>query len=119
MGALPARRRRRRAPGGPRRHGLLAAPPRRRSEAGAGDPRYLYVSSTGDGGPGPGAPVHVSRWDGDVARVRITEGELKADVATALTGVLTISVPGVSAWRGVLPVLRSLAPAKVFLAFDA
>ncbi len=51
--------------------------------------------------------------------MRLTEGELKADVATALSGVLTISVPGVSAWRGALPVLRSLAPATVLLAFDA
>src|SRR5207248_1848503 len=32
---------------------------------------------------------------------------------------LTISVPGVSAWRGALPVLRTLAPATVLLAFDA
>lgn len=88
------------------------------------DPRYLYVSSSGRGGPGPGAPVHVSRWNepawNESARmVRITEGELKADVATALSGVLTISVPGVSAWRGALPVLRTLKPATVLLAFDA
>src|SRR5205807_10175402 len=88
------------------------------------DPRYLSVSSSGRGGPGPGAPVHVARWNestwNESARVvRITEGELKADVATALSGVLTISVPGVSAWRGALPVLRTLAQAKVLLAFDA
>src|SRR5205814_2356408 len=57
---------------------------------------------------------------GRAARVmRITEGELKADVAAALSGVLTISVPGVSAWRGALSVLRTLAPARVVLAFDA
>jgi hypothetical protein len=88
------------------------------------DPRYLYVSSSGRGGPSPGAPVHVSRWNESVwnesARVvRITEGELKADVATALSGVLTISVPGVSAWRGALPLLRILKPSTVILAFDA
>src|SRR5439155_26520465 len=88
------------------------------------DPRYLYVSSSGRGGPGPGAPVHVARWDEsdwiESARVvRLTEGELKADVGTALSGVLTISVPGVSAWRGALPVLRNLKPATVLLAFDA
>src|SRR5439155_10944889 len=70
-------------------------------------------------GAGPGAPVHVPRWDSDTSRVRITEGELKADVATALSGVLTISAPGVSAWRGALPVLRHLAPTSVLLAFDA
>jgi len=51
--------------------------------------------------------------------VRVTEGELKADVATNLSGILTVSVPGVSAWRGVIPVLAGLAPRTVHLAFDA
>jgi uncharacterized protein DUF3854/uncharacterized protein DUF927 len=91
-------------------------------------PRYFYVSSTGHGGPGPGAPVHVPARasadgaiddDGSLAVVRVTEGELKANVATALSGILTVSVPGVSAWRGALPVLRALRPARVLLAFDA
>ncbi len=51
-------------------------------------------------------------------RVRLTEGELKADIATVLSGDLTISIPGVSAWRPALPVLRELAPGKILLAFD-
>jgi hypothetical protein len=50
--------------------------------------------------------------------IRVTEGELKADAATHLSGILTISVPGVSAWRGVIPVLAGLAPRHVQLAFD-
>lgn len=85
-------------------------------------PKYLYVSSTAGGGPGPGAPVHVplhSAESGPRDAVRVTEGELKADVATQLSGVLTISVPGVSSWRGVIPVLAGLAPRSVHLAFDA
>ena len=64
-----------------------------------GDPRYSFVSSASvEPGPGPGAPAHVpvirptpaTRKDttpGDVIEyhptVRVTEGELKADVATA------------------------------------
>ncbi len=91
----------------------------RRDDDSGEHPRYLYVSSIGHSGPGPEAPVHVPRWDGDTARLRLTEGELKADVATALSGMLTVSVPGVSAWRGALPVLRHLAPETVILAFDA
>ncbi|HYR61397.1 MAG TPA: DUF3854 domain-containing protein [Actinomycetota bacterium] len=91
----------------------------RRDDDSGEHPRYLYVSSIGHSGPGPEAPVHVPRWDGDTARLRLTEGELKADVATALSGMLTVSVPGVSAWRGALPVLRHLAPTTVHLAFDA
>lgn len=53
-----------------------------------------------------------------ILRVRLTEGELKADIATVLSGNLTISIPGVSTWRPALPVLRELAPEKVLLAFD-
>lgn len=83
-------------------------------------PRYSYISSRGYGGPGPGAPVHVPLADGiDRSAVRITEGELKADIATALSGMLTISVPGVSSWREALPVLRKLRARKIHLAFDA
>ena len=85
-------------------------------------PKYLYISSAANGGPGPGAPVHVPLQDSTRSlddTVRVTEGELKADAATRLSGILTISVPGVSAWRGVLPVLASLGPKCVRLAFDA
>src|SRR5215213_4868312 len=39
--------------------------------------------------------VHVPMHDDlDLSVVRLTEGELKADVATALTGTLTVSMPG-------------------------
>jgi hypothetical protein len=33
--------------------------------------------------------------------------------------VLTIAVPGVSAWRSALPVLQWLQPSTIWLAFDA
>jgi hypothetical protein len=51
--------------------------------------------------------------------VRITEGQLKADAATAIGGVLTLGVPGVSLWRLALPVLDRLKPDSVLLAWDA
>jgi hypothetical protein len=51
--------------------------------------------------------------------VRVTEGELKADLATALSGVLTLSIAGVGAWRAVLPVLARLQSTRVLLAFDS
>ena len=51
--------------------------------------------------------------------VRLTEGELKAEVATALAGILTVSTPGVSSWRQALEVVRSLGSGVVHLAFDA
>jgi hypothetical protein len=81
--------------------------------------KYRYLSSKRRGGPGPGAPVHVPLFDGDTSKVRVTEGALKADVATLLSGMLTIGLPGVASWRRAAPVLRELAAKVVRLAFDA
>jgi len=82
--------------------------------------KYTTVSSTKYGGPGPGAPVHVPPHTGlSVDVIRVTEGELKADIATALTGTLTLSIPGVSTWRAAVPILQQLQPRTIWLAFDA
>src|SRR5215211_8301947 len=84
------------------------------------DSRYTYLSSTKHGGPGPGSQVHVPMHDElDLNVVRLTEGELKADVATALTEILTVSMPGVSSWRSAIEVPSSLGTSVVRLAFDA
>jgi len=83
-------------------------------------PKYTYLSSAKHGGPSPGAPVHVPLHAlSPGALVRITEGELKADTATALSGILTVSIPGVAMWRKALPILQALQPQRVLLAFDA
>src|SRR5262249_29587763 len=83
-------------------------------------PKYTTISSAKHGGPSPGAQVHVPLHDGPYGdTVRLTEGELKADIATALSGLLTVSIPGVALWRKVLPVLQLLQPRQVRLAFDA
>src|SRR5215213_8432042 len=82
--------------------------------------KYTYFSSTKYGGPGPGSQVHVPLHDDlDMSVVRLTEGELKAEVATALTETLTVSMPGVSSWRQALEVPRSLGSGVIHLAFDA
>jgi hypothetical protein len=81
--------------------------------------KYLYLSSKRRGGPGPGAPVHVPLFDGTASIVRVTEGALKADLATLLSGVLTIGLPGVSSWRLTAKVLRRLKAATARIAFDA
>lgn len=83
-------------------------------------PKYTYLSSTKHGGPGPSAPVHVPLYGlSPGGPVRLTEGELKADVTTVLSGVLAIAVPGVMLWRQALPLLAVLQPTRVLLAFDA
>ena len=106
-----------------------------------GDPRYSFVSSASvEPGPGPGAPAHVpvmrptaeTRRDmttGDVIEyhptVRVTEGELKADVATALSiereepSFLTIGLNGPSAFEAAVPALKALGTETVIVALDS
>src|SRR5262249_36053852 len=87
--------------------GRIVALKVRRDDAGQGGPRYVYISSAGHGGPGPGAPAHFPAGTPEAAEVvRLTEGELKADVLWARTGLPTISVPGAGSWRPGLEVLK-------------
>ena len=101
---------------------------------GAADPKYVWLSSKKVGGATPHSPAHVamgSREAVEAARinsatgarpevvVRITEGELKADVAFVLSGVPTICIPGAGAWRSALEPVRALAPDVLRLAWDA
>lgn len=83
-------------------------------------PRYTYVSSASKGGASAMLAVHVPtmRDDADCSEVRVTEGELKADVATALS-LPTISIPGVGAWRLAAPVAKRLGASAVRVALDA
>ncbi len=82
--------------------------------------RYSTLSSRAHNGPGPGAHIHVPLHDGLATQtVRITEGELKADVAQQRTGVLTLALPGVSSWRPAVPILRAFGAQTVLIAFDA
>jgi hypothetical protein len=98
--------------------GRMLAVKVRRDDSGKG-PRYSYLSSTRYGGPGPGAAVHVPLGTEAPAKVvRLTEGELKADLATVLGDVATISAPGVTNWRPCLDAVKSLGAEVVRLAFD-
>ena len=106
-----------------------------------GYPRYSFVSSASvEPGPGPGAPAHVpvirptpaTRKDmtpGDVIEhhptVRVTEGELKADVATALSiereksPLLTIGLNGPSAFEAAVPAFKTLGTETAIVALDS
>jgi hypothetical protein len=91
-----------------------------RRDDGGDRPRYTYLSSRKDGGPGPGSPCHLPLGvTGPCPTVRITEGALKADIAHSLTGLPTVGLPGAGNWRPVLPVLRDLIVQTVRLALDA
>ena len=109
-------------------HGRIVALKVRRDDVEDGrpaNPRYVYASSARWGGPGPGAPPHLPTLPAPPMPpplpgvVRVTEGELKADVTTVLSGIRTVSVAGVGPWRSALPVLRALGVRRVLLAFDA
>jgi hypothetical protein len=102
------------------REGSIVALKVRREDAPGGKRRYVYVSSTGHGGPGPGSPVHVPLGCPEMTDlVRVTEGELKADIIQALTGTPTFSVPGATNWLPILDVLKAASCKMVRLAFDA
>jgi putative DNA primase/helicase len=83
--------------------------------------RYIYFSSTSTNGPGPGVSVHVPQitQKTDTSTIRITEGGIKADLATAITDILTISVPGVGNWKLAMEVVKELKGKNVLIAFDA
>ena len=109
-------------------NGRIVALKVRRDEGETGraiGPRYVYASSVRWGGPGPGAPPHLPTLPAPPLPpplpgvLRVTEGELKADVATVLSGIRTVSVAGVGSWRSALPMLRALGARRVLLAFDA
>lgn len=93
--------------------------------------RYCTISSTSHGGPSAHRAAHfpTPRMI-NLRRVRITEGELKADAVQRITEINTVSLPGVGAWRQAVPALKALemtaAPDQshgtvetVVVAFDA
>lgn len=81
-----------------------------------GRPKYTWVSNPD---VSCGNPVHVPLGvTAPCPVVRVTEGELKADIATRLSGVPTVSAPGVTSWACVEPVLRELGAERVLLAMD-
>lgn len=77
------------------------------------------LTSAGHNGPSPGSPLHFSRPTDDVSTVRVTGGETKADVAALLTGVCTISLPGVSHWRRAREAVESVRARRVLVSLDA
>lgn len=56
----------------------------------------------------------------DILKIRITEGELKADIASVMSDIYTISMPGVGLWREALKEIESMTPKPVVhLAYDS
>ncbi|TCO68211.1 DUF3854 domain-containing protein [Caldanaerobacter subterraneus] len=79
--------------------------------------KYLWFSSRNKLN---GTPAHA--WQGvhggPSKVVIVTEGPLKADVAHYLSRYTFVSVPGVTAIKGIEIVLKQLGAKKVYIAFD-
>lgn len=85
-------------------------------------PRYLCVSSSKYGGPSAPSAVHVplaaaARRE-TAPRLVITEGELKADVATALSSSAVVSIPGVGSWAAGVDLALAWGVRDVAVALD-
>ena len=93
-----------------------------RRRAADADPRYLYVTSAKRGGATAEIAAHVPvaalALRASSRRLVLTEGELKADVATALLGEPVVSIPGVGAWRAGVEVARAWGAPHVAIALD-
>lgn len=98
---------------------------RARGKVEPGKKRYTYVSSAqpGRNGPGPLVTVHVPAaalaLRGKVEPLVITEGEFKADVSTALSGLPVVGIPGVGGWPRGVDLARAWGASRVAVALDA
>ena len=72
------------------------------------------------GGASSGAPFHVAGkgFLGGRPTLWITEGPLKADVASHRLSVPVLGVTGVANWRKAVPVVRESGAERTILAFD-
>ncbi|MCL6479282.1 MAG: DUF3854 domain-containing protein [Peptococcaceae bacterium] len=78
---------------------------------------YAWFSSHGmPNGTSSGGPAH---FTGGKGRVWITEGPLKADVASCLMKVPFIGVPGVNSYRQAFEALKALHARDPVVAFDS
>jgi putative DNA primase/helicase len=84
-----------------------------------GGSKYIWLSSASRGGPSSGSQCHVPNYKDPANAIRLTEGELKADIATHRGRMLCLSAPGVSNWNVALPAIRDLGCRTVRVAFDS
>lgn len=82
--------------------------------------KYKWLSSAKyRHGCGSGTSIHVSIPPGaNNKEVWITEGPLKADIASLKMNCIFIAVPGVACWRDTIPILRKLKSSRIIIAFD-
>lgn len=101
-------------------HGRIVGLKIRLDEEQAKGGRYRYLTSSSHGGAKAELVVHVPAWVDawGAPELRITEGELKADVASALLNSAVIGIPGVKSWPLGRDAVLALRPARVIVAMD-
>lgn len=82
--------------------------------------KYGWMSNGSDDGPSSGTPAHVPVHERGQSydEVRLTEGPLKADIATAISGILTIGTASSSTVRGAVEQIKLLGAKRVRVAID-
>lgn len=75
-------------------------------------------SSERSGGTSPGSPIHVAKPEAITdARIWITEGEIKANLAADVLGAICVSIPGYTNWHA-LPETMDALKAAGYLATE-
>lgn len=82
--------------------------------------KYMLFSGHSDqGGCSCGTPAHVARpKEVKDSRVWITEGQLKADIASVYLGAIVIGAQGATSWKPVVPEVLELGAKEVVIAYD-
>ena len=102
---------------------IIALKVRRRDPVPEDEARYTFVTSSNHRGPKALMEAHVPAvalaLRGKVEPLVLTEGELKADVSTALSGLPVVSIPGVGKWQLGAELARQWGARTVAVALDA
>jgi len=84
--------------------------------------KYLWLSSKNHGLSASAVCHHAINPVGGSVNpkvIRLTEGPLKADIATSLSGIRTLAIAGTGSWKVGVESIKSLSPEFVWLAFDS
>lgn len=91
----------------------------RNDDSTADGPKYIFLSSFRHGGPSSGYLTHVPLHEGSKEEVRVTEGFLKADIATARGGMEVLAMSNCSSFQGLKSIVLALGVKRVLLALDS